>query len=75
VTPLGLCRDGVGEVEDRLCRAVVLLEAHRGRVREPRRKGQDVLGAGRTEAVDRLQVVADDRQAGVVATQRLDDVD
>ncbi len=48
-------------------RAVVLLEPDDGRVREPPRRGEQVLGAGAGEGVDRLVVVADDAEVVAVA--------
>src|SRR5262249_50387454 len=72
---LGLGGHGVGDLENRLCRAVVAFERDRGCVGEQAREREDVLGAGRAEAVDRLQVVADDGEATFVATERRDDLD
>ena len=51
---------GVGGGQDRLGRAVVLLERHDpGRRREAVREVQDVAHRGGPEGVDRLRVVAD----------------
>ncbi len=69
--PLGeavpvLCRDGVRDREDRAGRAVVALKGHRAAAREVLGEIQDVAGARGAEAVDRLEVVADDGQSGLV---------
>ena len=52
--------DGVGDVEQRLGGAVVALEGDHRRAGEVLGEREDVLGRRRAEAVDRLQVVADD---------------
>ena len=56
--------DGVRGLEDRLDRAIVLLELdHLGRRLELSRKVENVAGTRRAKAVDRLRVVADDGKA------------
>ena len=55
----------VGDVEDDLRRAVVLLEADQFGVDEVVLEVQDVLDVGGTERVDRLIVVPDDREVAV----------
>ena len=70
----GLCGDCVGDVEDRLCRAVVAVQGDDfGRGKEGG-EVEDVLGAGGPEAVDRLEVVADDGQPAVLPMEGSDDV-
>ncbi len=60
----GVRHHGVGRVEDRLRRAVVDVERHRGRRRiEQRRKVEDVAHFRCAESVDGLRVVADDGDA------------
>ena len=59
--------DGVGGVEDRLRRAVVLLELDDAGVREVLLELEDVADLGTAEAVDRLVGVADDREVAVLA--------
>ena len=71
----GAGRDLVGQVEDRLGRAVVVLERDDGRVGEVLRKGEDVLGAGGAEPVDRLRVVADRGQPALFAPELAHDLD
>ena len=71
---LVLGRDGVGDVEDLLRGAVVALEQHRAGVREHVGEAEDVTGARRAEAVDRLEVVADHAEAPSPAMQLPDDV-
>ena len=56
--------DGVGGGEDRLRRAVVLLEQHDLGVREVLLELEDVADVGAAEGVDRLVGVADDAQLG-----------
>ena len=55
----------VGGREDRLGRAVVLLELDHARVGEVVLEVEDVADVGAAEAVDRLRVVADDREVAV----------
>ena len=62
--------DGIGRGQDRLRRAVVLLQRDdRGRRLEVARKVQDVAHAGGAEAVDRLRVVAHHREARAIRLQ------
>ena len=75
VGALGLRRHGVGDVEQRLGGAVVALERDHRRAGEVLGEGEDVLGRGRAEAVDRLQVVAHDGDVGALAAQAADEVD
>ena len=75
VGALGLRRHGVGDVEQRLGRAVVALEGDHRRAGEVLGEGEDVLGRGRAKAVDGLQVVADDGDVGALAAQAADEVD
>ncbi len=56
---------GVGRGEDRLGRAVVLLELDDARVGEVLLEVEDVADVGVAEAVDRLRVVADDGEVAV----------
>ena len=58
-------------VEDRLCRAVVLLEPDNVRVLEVVLELQDVADVGSAELVDRLIWVADHRQVPVLPRQQL----
>ena len=60
-------------VEDRLRRAVVLLERQHLDVREHRGEVEDVAHVGGPERVDRLRVVADDRHPGPVGPQQRHD--
>ena len=63
--PVGVAGDdGVRRVEDRLRRAVVLLQQHRGGVRVVALELQDVADRRTAEGVDGLVGVADDRQLG-----------
>ena len=63
--------DRVGRVQDRLRRAVVLLELdHRG-VGEVVLEVEDVADVGAAEAVDRLVVVADHRDVAVLLGEQL----
>jgi hypothetical protein len=64
VAALGLCGDFVSDRDDRPARAVVALQRDDLRVREAVGEAEQVLGARGSEAVDRLQVVADDGQGG-----------
>ena len=78
--PLGeaeavLLGDGVCDGEDRRGGAVVLLERHRVRAGELLGEIEDVPGARRAKPVDRLEVVADDRQARMSPAQLAHDVD
>ena len=57
--------------EDRLGRAVVLLELDHGGVGEVLLELEDVADVGAAEAVDRLRIVADDRQVPVLPAQQL----
>jgi hypothetical protein len=75
VRALGLRGDEVGDVEDRLCGAVVALERHHLGIGEGRAEVEDVLGAGGAEAVDRLEVVADDGETAFAPAECFDDVD
>ena len=60
----GKIDDGVGRRQDRLRRAVVVLQRDQlGRRREVAGKVEDVAHRGGAERVDRLGVVADDREA------------
>ena len=61
----------VGGREDRLRRAVVLLELDHLRVREVALEVEDVADVGAAEAVDRLVVVADHHQVAVLAGEQL----
>ena len=54
-------------------RAVVLLEPHDGRVRESLGHGEQVLGPGAGERVDRLVVVADDAEVVAVAEPEVEE--
>ena len=63
--------DRVGRVEDRLGRAVVLLELDDLGAGEVALEVEDVADVGAAEAVDRLGVVADDRQVAVLLGQQL----
>ena len=66
----GQSDDGVGRVEDRLGRAVVLLERVHGRRRvEPLGEGEDVVNGGGAKGVDGLGVVAHHRDAAAVGPQ------
>ena len=58
--------DGVGGVEDQLGGAVVLLELDDGRIRPVALEVEDVPDVRAAPAVDRLVVVADDRQVAVL---------
>ena len=73
---LGPCRvpghDGMGRVEDELGAAIVLLELHDDGVRVVALEVEDVPDVGAAPAVDRLVVVADDRQVAVLRGERLD---
>ena len=60
----------VGGRQDRLRRAVVLLELDHARVGEVVLEVEDVAHVGAAEAVDRLRIVADDRQVAVPAGMR-----
>jgi hypothetical protein len=77
--PVGAGRllgDRVGDVEQRLRRAVVALQRDRRRTREVLREVEDVAWRRRAEAVDRLQVVADDGHVRRLATaQRAHQID
>ena len=75
VGALGLRRHGVGDVEQRLGRAVVALQRDHRRAGEVLGEGEDVLRRGRAEAVDGLQVVAHDGDVGALAAQAADEVD
>ena len=64
--PAAVVRDHrVGRREDRLGRAVVLLELDHARVGEVVLEVEDVAHVGAAEAVDRLRVVADDREVAM----------
>ena len=65
---LGAADQRVRNIEDRLCRAIVLLECHQPRARELPRKIEDVVNVGATERVDALRVVSDDRDVLVRST-------
>ena len=54
--------NGVCDCEDRRCRAVVALELARVSIREPLGEVEDMTGARGAEPVDRLEIVAHDRQ-------------
>ena len=72
--PAGQRDHGVGRSQQRLRAAVVALQRqHRGRWREALGKAEQVLDLGRTEAVDRLRVVAHHGQAPAVGLQRVQD--
>ena len=62
----------MGGVEDELGRAVVLLELDDRRVGVVALEVEDVADVGAAPAVDRLVVVADDRQVAVLRGQRPD---
>ncbi len=67
--------DRVGGRQDRLGRAVVLLERHdRGRRIEAGREIQDVPDRRGAKAVDRLGIVADHREAATVGLEREQDL-
>ena len=69
--PLAVVRDDrVGGVEDRLRRAVVLLELDHRRVGEVVLEVEDVADVGMPEGIDRLIVVADDREVAVLLGQQ-----
>ncbi len=72
VLALALGNQAIGGVENRLRRAVILLEGHDAcswhvAVGKP----QDVLDLGRAERVDRLGIVAHDGHAAAVGLQRM----
>ena len=64
--------DGVGRVEDELGRAVVALQLDDRRLRPVALEVEDVAQVGAAPRVDRLVVVADDRQVAALAGERLD---
>ena len=67
--------DGIGGVQDRLGRAIVLLEPqHRGGRREVLGKVEDVAHGGGAKAVDRLGVVADHGEAAPVRLEPQQDL-
>ena len=69
----GVARDDrVGGVEDQLGRAVVAFELDDGRVRPVALEVEDVAQVRAAPRVDRLVVVADDRQVAVLRGERLD---
>ena len=69
----GVARDDrVGGVEDQLRRAVVALELDDGRVRPVALEVEDVAQVRAAPRVDRLVVVADDREVAVLRRERLD---
>ena len=73
VGPLRVARhDRVGRVEDQLRRAVVALELDDRRVGVVPLEVEDVPDVGATPAVDRLVVVADDREVAVLRRERPD---
>ncbi len=75
VLPFAFGDQAIGAVEDRLGRAIVLLETDDPRRRDVLvRETEDVLDFRGTERVDRLCVVADDRHAGAVRPDRADDL-
>ena len=63
--------DRVGGREDRLGRAVVLLELDHLRLGEVALEVEDVADVGVAEAVDRLVLVADDHQVAVLGGEQL----
>ena len=64
--------DRVGGVQDRLRRAVVLLELDHRRVREVVLEVQDVADVRAAEAVDRLVVVSHHRDVAVLLAEQLE---
>ena len=62
----------MGGVEDQLRRAVVPLELHDRRVGVVALEVEDVPDVGAAPAVDRLVVVADDREVAVLRGERPD---
>ena len=64
--------DGVGGIEDQLGRAVVLLELDDRRLRPVALEVEDVAQVRAAPRVDRLVVVADDREVAVLRGQRAD---
>jgi hypothetical protein len=66
--------DFVGEIEDRLRRAVVALKRDDSGVREVHGKIENVLGARRPKSVDCLCVVADRGQPALLLSQRTHDL-
>ena len=62
----------MGRVEDQLGRAVVLLELDDRRVGVVALEVEDVADVGAAPAVDRLVVVADDREVAVLRGERPD---
>src|SRR5205814_8976396 len=57
---LGAADQRVHNIEDRLCRAIVLLECHQPRARALPRKIEATVNVGASERVDALRVVSDD---------------
>jgi hypothetical protein len=72
VAPRVVGDHGVGSVEDRLARPIVLLELDDLRAGEQLGEPQDVGRVGAAPAVDRLVVVADDHQVLVIGDQVAD---
>ena len=70
-----LLGDGVCDRENRSGGAIVALELRRVSVRKLRRKVKYVAGTGGAKTVDRLEVVADDRQLRPCAAKASHDVD
>ena len=64
--------DRVGRAEDRVGRAVVLLQGHDARAREVLLELDDVADIGRTEAVDRLVPISDGADIAVLRAQELE---
>ncbi|MCU0563828.1 MAG: hypothetical protein MUE48_07800, partial [Desulfobacterales bacterium] len=64
----------VGEIQDRLGAAVVLLQADDARTREELREVDDVAEVGAAEGVDALRVVPDDQDVPVGVRQVVEDL-
>ncbi len=75
ILPRAVAHQHVGRVEDRLHRAIVLLQLDDlRRRREALGKFQDVVDRRRAERVDRLRIVADDAHTHAVRLHRVHDL-
>ena len=75
VLALAVGNEAIRAIQDRLCRAVILLQRNdAGRRGILRREPEDILDLGSAKRVDRLCVIANDRDPGPVRFQRRQDL-